>query len=84
MMPADMDGALSREQLSLERWQSLLATELSLFRQTAVEIDPRLSAIWTRGLLIKPIFVKEEIMLDSVGMPSTKGPTVSILSEITG
>lgn len=84
MMPADMDGALSREQLSLERWQSLLATELSLFRQTAVEIDPRLSAIWTRGLLIKPIFVKKEIMLDSVGMPSTKGPTVSILSEITG
>lgn len=84
MMPADMDGALSREQLSLERWQSLLAIELSLFRQTAVEIDPRLSAIWTRGLLIKPIFVKEEIMLDSVGMPSTKGPTVSILSEITG
>lgn len=67
-MPPDMDGALSRARRHRYTEQGAALpremAELSLGNrteslQTAVEIDPRLSAIWTRGLLIKPIFVKK-------------------------
>lgn len=49
--------------------------------ETVVVADP---AIWTRDLLVNPIFLKKQMMLHSIGMPSTKRPVVSILSEITG